>query len=571
MTDSRFASKPGSLVRGALSALVLLLAASPAKALTLASAAATDFDAKVVADSLNNPTDVAELPDGRFVVIEREGGVKVFTPGMDDPVAGTIMVNKANNQLAAGEQGLLGVVVDPDFATNQFLYFYVSAGPDDNNRQKIVRYKMGADSKLTDAKSIIDMGLMGPANHNGGALSIYGGNLFVGVGDTGKNATPPRNHFASCLNHANGKILRVSLKEETLGQPPADNPLMDVAMATGCDTSSASDTSAFTMKAPDKRVWAWGTRNPFRIWNDPTNGTLWIGDVGETTKEELSIATKGAHMGYPFWEGTKDWTGQQTFATNGGCMGMTPAVPCTPALYDYDTPQNASVIGGRILDGCGWPDAWKSRFIFGDYNKNKVWTIDVNATRDGVVANSVKDFASANGPTAFRMGTDNALYVVEFGAKTVTRITAKAAPEATPGSCASVAPPPGSGAGPGPGGEGGGGAGGSSGAAGSGTGGASAGSPATGGSAGATGGSPSGTSGSTSTAGTSAGTGTGNTSSGGTSPTTGAGTGNNADNPGADDGGCGCRVAGGAGGGALGIGVAGAALALVLGRRRNRR
>jgi len=52
-----------------------LLAATPAQAPTLASAAATDLDAKVIADSLSNPVDVAELPDGRVIVIEREGGV----------------------------------------------------------------------------------------------------------------------------------------------------------------------------------------------------------------------------------------------------------------------------------------------------------------------------------------------------------------------------------------------------------------------------------------------------------------------------------------------------------------
>src|SRR5690242_7788251 len=105
MSDSRFASLHGSKVRGALAALTLLLAATPARALTLATAAAADLDAKVVADSLNNPTDVAELPDGRIVVIEREGAVKTFTPGMDDPVADKVPVNKANNQLASGEQG----------------------------------------------------------------------------------------------------------------------------------------------------------------------------------------------------------------------------------------------------------------------------------------------------------------------------------------------------------------------------------------------------------------------------------------------------------------------------------
>lgn len=565
MFESRFASMSGSSVRGALSALALLLAATPSRALTLASAAATDFDAVVVADSLNNPTDVEELPDGRIIVIEREGAVKTYTPGMEDPVEDKVPVNKASNMLANGEQGLLGVVADPDFATNSFVYFYSSAGSDDNNRQKVLRYKMGADSKLSDMKPVIDMGLWGPMNHNGGALSIYGGNLFIGVGDTGKNASPPRNHIASCLNLLNGKILRVSLKEATLGQAPDDNPLVGVAMASSCTTSSASDTAAFGMAKPDERIWAWGTRNPFRIWNDPTSGTLWIGDVGESTREEISIAPKGAHMGYPFFEGTRDWTAQQSGFGTMGCMGTVPAVQCTPALFDYETTPGASVIGGRILDGCGWPDAWKSRYIFGDYNKNKVWTLDVNAARDGIVADSQKDFANANGPTAFKMGTDNALYIVEFGAKTVTRITAKAAPEAKPGSCPTTKPGTGNGAGPGPGGSGGSGSGGGA----SGGAGTTGGSAATGGS-GTTGGSPSGA-GTSSTAGSTGVGGSGTAPTGGTSSSAGtpSASGGSAAN-GGDDGGCGCRVVSGSGSAALGLGALGAVLGLVLGRRRRR-
>lgn len=552
MTDRRLPSSHRPLVLGALGALGLLFATSPAGALTLAAAAATDLNKDVAAEGLGEPTDVAELPDGRLVVIERQGNVKTFMPGVDDPVQDHIDVDSSHN-----ERGLLGIVIDQDFASNQFVYFYASQGNDAANRQKILRYKLGTDGKLSALKPVIDMGLQGPANHNGGGISVYGKVLFVGVGDTGKNNATPHNHFASCLNLANGKVLRVSIADDnTLGQPLADNPLMNVAMVTGCDNSGSGDNEPFVMRAPEKRIYAWGFRNPFRLWADPTTGKVWVGDVGEEKKEEVSVVEKGKHYGYPFFEGTTAYTAQQQpFQPNGACMGMTPASECVGPVTEHDRAAGGASIGGRILDGCNWPDTWKKRYIYGDHEQGKIWSVDVNATRDGVVANSVKDFATANNPVAIRMGTSNALYVVERNGS-VSRITAKAAPPAV-NSCPGINGMPSSGAG-------------GSGAGGMSAGG-SAGAPATGGA-----GNPGGTNatgggglGSTGLGGapSTPGAGSGTTPQAGNSGTS-AGAGNGADS--GDSGGCGCRMAGGSGSSALALGALVSALGLALSRRRNR-
>jgi len=426
MPDRRFASFHSSMLKGALAALAVAFVSSPAHALTLQGDAATDLSAAVAAESLGEPTDVAELPDGRIVVIERQGNVKTFTPGMEDPAQDHINVDSSHN-----ERGLLGVVIDPGFATNQYIYFYASQGNDANNRQKILRYKLGADGKLSALKAVVDMGLMGPANHNGGGISIYKNTIFIGVGDTGANAATPQNHFGSCLNKANGKVLRVSLDEATLGQPVADNPLMNETMVTGCD-STGGDNGAFVMRAPEKRIYAWGFRNPFRLWADPQTGLVWVGDVGEEKKEEIDVidVKKGRHYGYPFWEGTVEYN--QSFKPANGCMGLTPPSACVPPVTEHDRASAGASMGGRILDGCGWPEAWRKRYIYGDHEQGKIWTSDVNAARDGLVANSQKDFATSNGVVAFRMGTDNALYIVERAAGRVTRITAKGAPTTCP-------------------------------------------------------------------------------------------------------------------------------------------
>jgi len=558
-THGSTSNRPSLLLGAACTAVLTLGTGRTEAAVTLSADAAMALESKVLLSGLTVPTDVAVLPDGRVIIVQKSGDIATVPAGGGDPIEDHIDVNTTS------EQGLLGVVADPNFATNQFIYVYADR-PDPgagatteqktmarNNRHQVFRYKFGADSKLGTKTVVIDMGLEGPANHDGGGLDIYQGNLYIGVGDTGANASPPTNRYGSCLNHGNGKVLRVSLAEATLGQPATDNPLVSMDMVTGCDSTGG----AFKMVAPDKRIYAWGFRNPYRVWVDKTNGQVWVGDVGETTREEIDVVQKGKHHGYPFWEGAKDWMTESSFNTPGGCMDIMPASQCVAPVYDYDrTGMDASVIGGRILDGCNWPDPWKNRYVFGDYNLGKVWTLDVNATRDGVMANSRKDFATSNKLTGIRMGTDNALYLLEEGGN-VTRITVKG-DSAKPGSCPAInGETPNSGGGTGGTGAGGGNAGGSSGA-----------NPGSAGKDGDTAGAPTGDAGQSSQGGS---PGSGGPS-GGSSPAeagkNGATAGSSSGGSSSSSGGCGCTVAGApanlAAGGALSI------LALGLGLRRRR-
>jgi glucose/arabinose dehydrogenase len=545
MTDRRLTSLHRPIVLGALSALGLVLGtATPARAdITLAGDAATAFDSKLFLKGLTKPTDLTVLPDGRVIIIQKSGDLVTVSPADGKPIGDGDHIDVNTDS----EQGLLGIVADPNFATNQYIYVYADAG-DVDNRHQIFRYKFGADSKLGTKTVVIDMGLRGPANHDGGGIDIYKGNIYIGVGDTGANSSPPTNRYGTCLDRGNGKVLRVSIEDATLGQPPADNPLVNVALVTGCSSTGG----AFQMAAPDKRIYAWGFRNPYRLWVDKTNGKVWVGDVGESTREEIDVVQLGKHHGYPFREGNKDWA--QAFAPPGECMGITPASECIAPVFDYDrTGKESSIIGGRILDGCDWPAAWKSRYIFGDYNQNKVWTVDVNATRDGVVANSQKDFASSASLTAIRMGTDNALYFMEEGG-TVTRVTAKGG-TATANSCPSVNGESGT---PGNGGAGSGGAAGTSAGGNSPTAGANSagGTNSTSGGTSSTGGS------SATTAGTSS-TGAGTT---GMTGVTGGAASNGADS--GDSGGCGCHVVGTPAASTLRLGALLAGLGISLRRRR---
>jgi glucose/arabinose dehydrogenase len=477
------------------------------------------------------PMDVVFLPDGRALILGKTGEVVVRTAeGTLVRNAGTMPVKAIDN-----EQGLLGAVAHTDFASNKTIFFYASIGAEVANKNQILRGTIGDDHKLTfdlDNPLIV---FEGPHKHQGSGLHLHKGLLYVATGDSGSQNPLPTNKYASCLNKPNGKILRMNLD----GSAPADNPLAGMTQVTGCTTETRT-TGGFSMQPPDRRIWAWGLRNPFKVWLDPQTELFWLADVGERQREEVSVGGRGQHFGFPFEEGTYRYSRQQIpFDTVGGCKGMLPSTDCTPPVYEYPNGGaggDSAIIGGLIPSGCGWPAAFTSRYLFGDHMSGRLYTVDVTPDRKGVVANSRNSFGSMRGIIAFRMGPDGSLYLASFEANAVARVTPKNRPATCPASPADAGAGPdplpvdagGGGAGGstagGTGGRGGaggsdpGGAGGSSAAGGSaapGTGGTSApGAGGTGGGANAGSGTPGGRAGSGSAAGGSGGSGTNTGTSG---------------------------------------------------------
>jgi hypothetical protein len=232
-------------------------------------------------------------------------------------------------------------------------------------------------------------------------------------------------------------------------------------------------------------------------------------------------------------------------------MGITPASECIKPVTDWARGGAGTAIGGRILDGCDWPAEWKNRYVFGDHEQGELWSIQVNATRDGVMGEPAA-FANTSGITAIKMGTDNALYLVEHGAGRVARVTLKDG-MSMPNSCPTVDAPGGN--------PGGGGAGGS-GTAGT------AGSPSGGNSNNPGGGNASGGS---AQAGSPTTGGAANNPSAGSPGNPAAGTNGTAGGGTTDEGGCGCRAVGSQAGSLFGFSLLAGVLGLALERRRRSR
>jgi glucose/arabinose dehydrogenase len=373
-----------------------------------------------VVTGLGPVTDLAFLPDGRMVILEKTGAVKLRAADGAVSVAATYAVD------AESEKGLLGVAVDPAFDRTARLFLYFSAadaaGGSDLDRHRVVSVPLAADGTLDRAREVVLLsGLRGPANHDGGALAIGpDGMLYVGVGDTGCNSGEPpggtiTNYFATCLSNANGKILRIGLD----GAIPADNPLAQVPSVPSCGDSCGEAPAGAA--APRREIWAWGFRNPWRFWFDPVTGALWVGDVGEVTYEEVTIARAGRHHGWPLREGG---AGQPVSR----CGELTPGGECVEPAYFCGRSAGAgvdgdcnSITGGLVVDSPSWPEAERGRYVFADNGNGRIWSVAVTAARDGVVAGSRRELARVAGgsPVSLRPGPDGDVYVAVLPGRVV--------------------------------------------------------------------------------------------------------------------------------------------------------
>jgi MYXO-CTERM domain-containing protein len=416
-----------------------LAAGTPTTLLTIDSAYATGF---------GGLTAIRFLPDGRLLVAEKAGALKIRHTDGTIVTAYTFPVNTTS------EQGLLGVAPFPDFATSKRIAVYWSrnaaAGGTDQDRHRVASYVLNGDVlDFTSEKILVDK-LLGPANHDGGALSFGpDGMLYVGTGDTGCNMTPPapptlhNNLLGTSFNVANGKVLRVNPTGAAITNPwTGATNVSGVTLPYACGATAGSSVPKTTQPARPE-IFATGFRNAFRIWVDPLTGNVWVGDVGESTFEEIDIVPKagGRHYGWPFIEGpvtTATWP-----ITKCTDLSPTPGDCAPPAYFCHHgaaTTVNGAAIdgsctaitGGVILDGCGMPAALRGRYVFGDSSNGVLWTLGVNGTRDGLVGPRA-DFATiSGGPVETTMGPDGALYVAVYGGGTTSHVTRIAAKMADP-------------------------------------------------------------------------------------------------------------------------------------------
>lgn len=225
------------------------------------------FHVVEVVGGLENPWAVAFLPDGRMLVTERPGRLRVIEDGrlVPEPVAGVPEVH------ASGQGGLLDVVIDPAFADNGLVYLsYAHAGPE-GTTTRVMRGRLDGMA-LVDTEVILDAkALSGGSGHFGSRLAFGADDmLYVTVGER------QQQDRAQDLGDHGGKILRIAAD----GSVPPDNPFVGKAGA-----------------LPE--IWSWGHRNPQGLALRPGTAELWSNEHGARGGDEVNLVRPGLNYGWP--------------------------------------------------------------------------------------------------------------------------------------------------------------------------------------------------------------------------------------------------------------------------------
>ena len=303
--------------------------------------------------------------DGRIFIAERGGIVKVF---QNNTVSTVFTVTTVTDN----EQGLLGLTLHPDFATNGYIYVFYSIN-DGVIRHRIERIKIDNANQVVSRQEILLLEPIGNGFHNGGDLKFFNGYLYVTVGDSQLNTN------AQDLDTYKGKILRIT--ED--GQPAPGNPFY----------GSGS--------VQRQSIWVYGFRNPWRLIANKTANKLFVLDVG-TSWEEVNEISNPAIRNYA-WGHPQGGDGKQT-ETN----------LFTNPIFTYATGSIGNALTNGVLYNPTTPryPNLEGKFIIKDYVRNEIRSFDPN------IADPVStEFYSAPQQQALGMmlGNDGYIYYCAYG------------------------------------------------------------------------------------------------------------------------------------------------------------
>ncbi|HEX2831647.1 MAG TPA: PQQ-dependent sugar dehydrogenase [Thermoanaerobaculia bacterium] len=349
---------------------VLLFAGVLPFSFTLDAAVPSGFS-DVAVTSVTAPTAIAFTPDGRLLITQQSGSLRVYSGGalLTAPAITFPSMALCTNT----EQGLLGVAVDPAFASNGYLYLYRTfkkAGGSCVNR--VARFTMSGNTVSAASELVLVDNIPSPAgNHNGGDLQFgKDGFLYISIGDGGCDynggGCAGSNDASRDQNVLLGKVLRIT----TAGGIPATNPFQ------GTD-SARCNVNGSTTAAKCQETFAWGFRNPFRMAMDPNAAAtrLFVNDVGQGAWEEIDLAQSGGDFGWNCREGA------HTNSTSGLC-NPAPANMIDP-LFEYSHSGNVpgtsvggcgSITGGAFVPNGIWP-GYDGTYLFSDYNCGAIFRL----------------------------------------------------------------------------------------------------------------------------------------------------------------------------------------------------
>lgn len=299
-----------------------------------------------VARGLQHPWSVAWLPDGRMLVTERPGRLRLVPPDgrLGEPIEGLPRID------AGGQGGLLDVAIDPKFAENRLVYFSFSEPAEDGggNSTAVARGRLGDDERrLEDVRVIFRQAPKVSSSAHFGSRLVFArdGRLFVTMGDRFS-----RRDDAQDLSNHIGTIARI----EPDGSVPKDNPFVGTAGA-----------------RPE--TWSFGHRNVQGAALHPQTGELWAHEHGPQGGDELNVIRPGGNYGWPR-------------VTSGGEYGSGRAIGRNPPQPGFENPirqwgpPSVAPSGMAFLTSDRYP-GWKGNLFIGTLRGQRLLRLTLEGER----------------------------------------------------------------------------------------------------------------------------------------------------------------------------------------------
>lgn len=373
----------------ALAAVALSLAAGPAAAVDQ-SVRTEKGTVRVttVAEGLRHPWGLAFLPDGRMLVTEKEGNLRlVGTDGKrSDPLRG---VPKVDDR---GQGGLLDVALDPDFAGNRLVYVSFSEAGPGGNSTAVARGALSADGRsLENVRVIFSQKPKVDSTKHFGSRLVFDrqGHLYITLGERSDEQFRTQ---AQDLNSHLGKVIRVNRD----GSVPADNPFVNRAGA-----------------LPE--IWSYGHRNAQGAALHPQTGALWLNEHGPRGGDEINVPEAGKNYGWPEVSHGVNYSGTPVGTGKKSAPGMEdPRYQWTPVI-------GASGMAFYTADAI---PGWKGSLFNGGLASKELVRLELDGTR---VTHEERLFRSLGKRIRdVRQGPDGALYLLTDESRgEILRVAAK--------------------------------------------------------------------------------------------------------------------------------------------------
>jgi glucose/arabinose dehydrogenase/mono/diheme cytochrome c family protein len=337
--------------------------------------------------SFTSPIAITSPPGetNRLFVVEQAGRIRVI-PNLANPTLETFL-DLRTNTVTGGEQGMLGLAFHPGYATNGRFFVFRSVtsttrGATNRLHQRISEFRVSpTNANRTDNfEKILLQQADDAGNHNGGELAFGpDGYLYASLGDEGgandnylNSQKLDRDFFSAILrldvdNRPGSRRPNPHPANEAYPgaySVPADNPFLGLTRFLGRTLDPARVRTEFH---------SIGWRNPWRMSFDRDTGELWVGDVGQDTRESVMVTRLGANHGWGFLEG--DGPGPMTapagFTTN-------PTNQYVRPIYVYrhgsGPMQGDSITGGLVYRGTRMSQL-VGAYVFSDYVRGNVWAL----------------------------------------------------------------------------------------------------------------------------------------------------------------------------------------------------